>query len=57
MTSVKLELDLTEQCHCIDSEGDAYSYCSYCEGKGEVLTENGKTMLKFLRKFMFTDLN
>jgi hypothetical protein len=55
--SEEINLDLTEDCRCIDEDGDANDYCRYCNGTGEVLTDNGRAMIKFLRNFMFTNIN
>lgn len=49
------ELELTEACSCVDEGYGADSLCERCKGRGEVLTENGKTLISFVRKHLFTE--
>ena len=44
---------LTDVCHCVEDD-EPNKYCPYCDGKGEVLTEDGRKLIKFMREYLFS---
>lgn len=52
-----LDLNLTENCHCVSEYGHADSYCYNCDGDGEVLTDEGRKLLRFMRKYLFKEIS
>jgi hypothetical protein len=57
MDEFEAVLNLTEKCRCVDDDDDPMYDCYDCDGKGEVLTDEGRQLLKFFRKFMFADID
>lgn len=46
---------LTEECGC-GSTGKYYDMCDECDGTGERVTEEGKALIKFVRQYLFKDV-
>lgn len=56
MSEKFIDLNLTEKCYCMEYSDTPSTWCKNCDGTGEILTENGKELLRFFRKHMFTEI-